>query len=195
MTDDILLQEQKILNANALFFDLDGTLIDTDYANFLCYKEAIEKVKKTSVNLVVNSKERITRKNIRTIVQNINDEEYSKIIEIKESLYYCHLHTSKLNNSVANILDKYPDKEVILVTNSHQRRADLLLRHFNLTDKFSKKYYGGNILGENKFHFVLSALDIDASSVFVFENDESEINAAVTAGISLENILKVVWSA
>ncbi len=35
---------QKIRNSDLLIFDLDGTLIDTDYANFLSYKAAIKKL-------------------------------------------------------------------------------------------------------------------------------------------------------
>lgn len=44
---------------------------------------------------------------------------------------------------------------------------------------------------DNKFQHVLSALRIDASLVFVFENNESEIDVAVTAGIPSENILRM----
>ena len=90
------------------------------------------------------------------------------------------------------MLDKYSDKQIILVTNSHQERADLLLSYFNLIDKFSQKYYRENIISDNKFQHALSTLRIDASSVFVFENDKSEIDAAIMAGIPSENILKVV---
>jgi len=195
MTDNIeniRLQEQKIRKANTLFFDLDGTLIDTDYANFLSYKKAIEQIKNLQLNVVIKPTNRITRKTIRTFSPDLSGEEYDKIIEIKESLYRFHLHATKLNRTVASMLDKYSDKKIILVTNSRQERADLLLNHFNLIDKFSQKYYRENMTSDNKFQHVLSALRIDASLVFVFENDESEIDAAVTAGIPSENILRVV---
>lgn len=43
----------------------------------------------------------------------------------------------------------------------------------------------------NKFQHFISTLRIDANLVFVFENDESEIEAAVAAGIPSTNILKV----
>ena len=41
----------RIKADSILFFDLDGTLVDTDYANFLSYKKAIEFVKKMIVIL------------------------------------------------------------------------------------------------------------------------------------------------
>jgi len=183
--------KQKILKAKALFFDLDGTLIDTDYSNFLSYKKAIERVKKSPVNFVINPDKRITRRNIRAFVPDLNDEEYDKVIEIKEKLYSSNLHAAELNGAVANMLDEYSDKKLILVTNGRQERADLLLSHFYLSDKFTRKYYRENMTSDNKYQDVLSSLRIDASLVFVFENDESEIAAAVAAGIPSENILKV----
>ncbi len=183
--------KQKILKAKALFFDLDGTLIDTDYSNFLSYKKAIEQVKKSPVNLVINPDKRITRRNIRAFVPDLNDEEYDKVIEIKEKLYSSNLHAAELNGAVANMLDEYSDKKLILVTNGRQERADLLLSYFYLSDKFTRKYYRENMTSDNKYQDVLSSLRIDASLVFVFENDESKIAAAVAAGIPSENILKV----
>ena len=190
--ENMRLWEQKIRKANALFFDLDGTLIDTDYANFLSYKKAIEQIKSSQFNVTIKPKKRITRKNIRTFVPDLSEEEYKKIIKIKESLYHLYLGDTKLNEAVADMLNKYSDKQIFLVTNSHKERADFLLNHFNLINKFTRKYYKENMTNENKFQHVLSTLRIDSSLVFVFENNESEINAAVIAGIPLENILKVV---
>ena len=183
--------KQKILKAKVLFFDLDGTLIDTDYANFLSYKKAIEQVKKSPVKLAINPEERITRRNIRAFFPDLNDEEYDEVIEIKERLYSSNVHATKLNKAVANVLDENSDKNLILVTNSHQERADLLLNHFNLSDKFTHKYYRENMTSNNKYQYVLSSLSIDANLVFVFENSVSEVAAAIAAGIPSENILKV----
>jgi beta-phosphoglucomutase len=183
--------KQKILKAKALFFDLDGTLIDTDYSNFLSYKKAIEQVKKSPINLIVNRDKRITRRNIRAFVPDLNDEEYDKVIEIKEKLYSSNLHVTELNGAVADMLDEYSDKKLILVTNGRQERADLLLNHFYLSDKFTRKYYRENMTSDNKYQDAISSLCIDADLIFVFENDESEIAAAVAAGIPSENILKV----
>ncbi len=44
----------------------------------------------------------------------------------------------------------------------------------------------------NKFKHVLSVLHISGSSVVVFEDSESEIKTAISAGIPSKNILRVV---
>ena len=41
----------KIDIDNILLFDMDGTLINTDYANFLSYKYAIQKVCGSQINI------------------------------------------------------------------------------------------------------------------------------------------------
>ena len=38
-----------------LFFDMDGTLVDTDYANFLAYKQAISETVKFDFNVEYDS--------------------------------------------------------------------------------------------------------------------------------------------
>jgi len=39
-----------------LIFDLDGTLIDTDEANFLSYQEAVKNIKNIDLKLIYNRK-------------------------------------------------------------------------------------------------------------------------------------------
>lgn len=34
-----------------LFFDMDGTLVDTDYANFLAYQQAISEIVESDLNI------------------------------------------------------------------------------------------------------------------------------------------------
>lgn len=183
---------QKIQKVNTLLFDLDGTLVSTDYANFLSYKKAIELVVQ-SQSLAINPSKRITREAIRTFIPNLSEEDYEKIIKIKERLYPDFLHETRLNRTVASILEKNSDKEIILVTNSRQERATMLLNHHNISGKFDHCFYRENMKSSrNKFQKVLSVLQIPASSVIVFENSESEIDAAIAIGITSENIFAVV---
>lgn len=184
--------EQKIRKADVLVFDLDGTLINTDYANFLSYKTAIEQILHLRLNLNFNPSKRITREVIRVFVPDISEENFKDIIKIKESLYLNYLHETKLNREIADILEKFQNKDIVLATNSRLKRATSLLVHYGIIDKFTHKYYGENMIRTNKFQHVLSVLHISGSSVVVFEDSESEIEAAISAGIPSQNILRVV---
>lgn len=183
--------EQKKQKVSSLFFDLDGTLINTDYANFLSYKKAIEQVNKTHLSMIFEPTKRITRTEVRTLAPDLSGEEYEKVIGIKEKLYRLHLSATKINKNVVDMLDKFSNKKIILVTKSSQERATLLLRYHNIIDKFTHIYCKENIMNANKFQCVLSALCISPEFVAVFENDESEVDAAILAGIPADNIFKV----
>jgi len=75
-----------IINSKTiLLFDLDGTLIDTDKANFLAYKSAIFKI----INIEIEDiyKERINRTLIKEILIDTSDELISEIVLVKEKIY------------------------------------------------------------------------------------------------------------
>lgn len=78
---------QDITVDSILFFDMDGTLIDTDLANFLSYKKAINSVIKSDHNLTYNPDKRFNRSNLNNAVPNLTESEYEKIIQEKEEYY------------------------------------------------------------------------------------------------------------
>lgn len=66
---NLLETEQSIgMNINSesiLFFDLDGTLVDTNFANYLSYKDAIEILNPAGLTLPFNLQERFTRSTLK----------------------------------------------------------------------------------------------------------------------------------
>jgi hypothetical protein len=54
--EGIIITTDKIL-----FFDMDGTLVDTNLANFSAYKNAVDSVLQTETNLVYNPEIRFNR--------------------------------------------------------------------------------------------------------------------------------------
>ncbi len=184
-----------IKKADALLFDLDGTLIDTDYANFLSYKEAVERVKKSSAKLVYDSTQRLNRTEIRKLFPDLSAAEFISIIRLKESLYYKHLDKTKLNSAIARTLDNVSQSAIVLVTNSRRARANMLLAYHNITDKFTHRYYWEDIRSINKFQYALSELNINPHLVVAFENDEVEIASAISAGMPAANIIQVAKDA
>ncbi len=185
--------DRKILRCAVLIFDLDGTLVNTDYANFLSYKRAIEQIIQSSLHLTFDPSKRLTREVVRTLIPDLGEEKYKKIIKMKERLYVDYLHETKLNRTVASLLGKYSNKKFVLVTNSRPERAVMLLKHHGIIDKFPHRFYRQNTKSSiNKFHQVFAVLQVPASSVVVFENNESEIDAAISTGIPSENIFKVI---
>jgi beta-phosphoglucomutase len=185
----------KIKENDILFFDMDGTLVDTDFANFLSYKKAIQSFIPTENGIEFNENERFNRASLKIIVPNLTEEEYEKIIQKKEVNYKEHLSETKLNKSVVDILLKYyKTNKTVLVTNCREDRAMMTLNYHKLTDKFSNIFFR-NISdnGEriNKYKNAINSLSLPAQTVIVFENERPEIEDAILAGISTNNILSL----
>lgn len=174
-----------------LFFDMDGTLIDTDLANFLSYKKAINSVTKSGNNLTYNPDKRFNRSNLKNAVPNLTEREYEKIIQEKEEYYNDFIHETKLKTEIADILIKYSKtNKTILVTNCRKDRAMTTLKHFELEDKFSDIFcreFNANDKKVNKFQNAISRLGVPPNLVIAFENEETEIADAQKAGISIIN--------
>ena len=170
---------------------MDGTLVDTNYANFLAYKKAIQFVSASNNNLTYNPDRRFNRSNLKTAVPNLTIDEYEKIIRVKEEYYNDFLQDTKLNKENADILFKYSKtNRTVLVSNCRKDRAMTTLKHCGLADKFSYIFcreFGDNDQKINKFQKAIINLGVPPNFVIAFENEESEIADAQKAGISIIN--------
>jgi len=195
MTELILDLDSIIKADSVLFFDMDGTLIDTDLANFLSYKKAIQFVTKSDKDLVYTPDQRFNRSVLNDKIPNLTENEYDRIINKKEHYYKDFLTETKLNKAITDILFKYSKtNKTVLVTNSREKRAKLILNYHGLTGKFSSIFYRQETNIEkkvNKYSFAISCLNISAKSVVIFENEDAEIGDARTAGINNQNLFKI----
>jgi len=180
---------------DVLFFDMDGTLVDTDFANFLSYKKAIQSFIQTDIKIKFNPNERFNRASLKIALPNLTKLEYEKIIQKKEENYKEHLSETKLNKSVVDILIKYSKtNKTVLVTNCRKNRALMTLDYHNLSDKFDNIFFrnisdNGNRI--NKYKNAISNLSLTAQTIIVFENERPEIEDAILAGILTKNILSI----
>lgn len=185
------IEVEKITTDTVLFFDMDGTLIDTDLANFLSYKKAINSVTKSDSNLTYNPEKRFNRSNLKNAVPHLTESDYEKIIQEKEEYYNDFIHETKLNTEIADILFKYSKtNKTVLVTNCRKDRAMTTLKHFGLNNKFSNIFcreFSEKNKKVNKFQNAISKLGVPPNLVIAFENEESEIADAKKAGISIIN--------
>lgn len=186
-------QKLNIKENDILFFDMDGTLLDTDYANFLSYKKAIQSFIQTEIEIEFDPNERFNRASLKIAVPNLTETEYEKIIQKKEGNYKEHLSETKLNKSVVDILIKYSKtNKTVLVTNCREDRALMTLDYHNLTDKFNNIFFrsiSDNGKRINKFKNAILSLSLAAQTIIVFENERPEIEDAIHAGILTKNIV------
>ncbi len=190
-------QLEKIIKADSvLLFDMDGTLINTDLANYMSYKQAIQHVIAQDIDITYNPDERFNRKSLKKILPNLSDSEYARIIELKNEIYIEHLSKTKLNESLLPVLKEYyKSNQIILVTTCRESRAYRTLEYHKIDGYFSHKFYGCKLDGKsNKYLNALSTLAIPPNNAVVFENEKTEIDAAKSAGIPSENIIYIHYN-
>lgn len=192
LIEDVL---NKITGENTLFFDMDGTLINTNYSNFLSYKKAILSVTEKEFNLVYNPEKRFNRSTLHNIAYNLNKEDYDRIIYEKEECYKDFLHETTINQVAVEILFKYIEtNKTVLVTNCREERAMMTLNYHSLHNKFDNLFFRQfepNNEKINKYKYAIRILGVSPKSVFVFENEINEIEDAIQAGINPHNVIKL----
>ena len=184
-----------ITQDKVLFFDMDGTLVDTDYANYLSFKMAIQSVINPKQFLPFNPNERFNRTILQREFPNLKDNEYQEIIRLKERFYSKNIGQTKLLPYANEILDRFFEfNTTVLVTNCREDRAIMTLNQHGLTDKFKHKIFRKSIAKNqhiNKFENALKTLELEPQMIIAFENEQFEIDEAVKAGIPIENIISV----
>ncbi|APY11084.1 hypothetical protein BWZ22_07435 [Seonamhaeicola sp. S2-3] len=174
---------------------MDGTLVDTDYANYLSFKMAVQSVINPKQFLPFNPNERFNRTILQREFPNLNNKEYQEIIGLKEKLYAENIGQTKLIPYANEVLNKFFElNTTVLVTNSRENRAIITLKQHGLTNKFKYKIFRKSIDKDqhiNKFENALKMLELEPRKIIVFENEPFEIDEAVKAGIPIENIISV----
>lgn len=180
-----------ITNDTLFFFDMDGTLVDTNKANYLAYNKAVQSVMHSQSDLIYDPDKRVNRSILKSSIPYLTEVDYQRIIIEKEKYYSDFLNEMKLIDENINILNKYSEThKTFLVTNCRKDRAMSTLSYFGLASRFTEIYFrefGAEGEKINKYKNAISILGVSPKRIIVFENEESEIIAAKDAGIEIIN--------
>lgn len=181
-----------ISEKTVFFFDLDGTLVDTNEANFLAYKAAIAAVKSIEIpQKWFAPEERVHRENLKTWLPDLSDKDIESIVAYKEQCYNTFLCTTKLIKSTVEILMRYSNThQMVLVSKGRKDRITEILKFHNLEDKFTHLFFRNDFaFGQtsNKFQHAIDCLGISPNNIIAFENESMEILDAQTANIRIIN--------
>ena len=175
-----------------VFCDMDGTLVDTDYANYLSYRKAVLEVTQGILD-VQRPTERLNRDRLKKQLPTLTDAEYEQISLLKSEYFAEFLSETIVNSRLANSMRKFSrTNKTILVTCCRSKRTMETLMHHKLLECFTRLICFEDLpLGDypNKYQTALCLMGVTPESVLVFENDISDIEKAVLAGVPRRNII------
>lgn len=181
----------KAERAEVIVFDLDGTLVDSDHANFLAYKDAVMCVLSKKIEMDFTQGTRITREVLKELIPDITKKQIEDISSLKERIYHKYISETKVNLQLIEILKHSQGKEIVLATNSRRCRAEMLLNHHGLIEKFSRKIYRDAVYQRDKYVRLMTAMPKGRMPILVFENDDKDIESAISCGIGVNQIIDV----
>jgi HAD superfamily hydrolase (TIGR01509 family) len=181
----------------AFFFDLDGTLCDTDEANYLAYKKAFKtagfELKRSDFDRVNGNR---ADKFMPVLIPGISEEEIAKIREQKAVFYARLMHKTKPNKELIDFMNKMrPHHQMVLVTTAAEKNAHEVLKQNNLLQSFDKMIFGEYIArpkpAPDVYLLALKEVGLEKDEVVVFEDSQVGIEAATKAGLQ---VIKVIIS-
>ena len=178
-----------------VFCDMGGTLVDTDYANYLSYRRAITEVTRGKYD-VPFSGTRLNREGLKKRIPSLTDGQCEEIVSLKSKYSSGFISETRLNPALAAFIRKRcQTNETVLVTCCREKRAVETLMFHKLFERFTNLICWeslSEIGSSNKYESALSMMGARPDAVLVFENEAADIEKAALAGVPRRNIICVV---
>lgn len=171
-------------------FDLDGTLFDTKYLNYLAYNEAVGKFGK-SIDRDFFFAECYGRHYTQFIPKIMGGENHLKEIhELKKTLYTSFLGQTKVNHHLFAFIEGVRDNYYTAIVTTASRENTLqLLRYYNCEQYFDSLITQENVKNAKPdpegFLAAMAAFSVDADHTVIFEDSVDGIAAARKTGATV----------
>lgn len=178
-----------------VFFDMDGTLVDSEYTYIYAWHELF---KEYNIPIELDDILKWRGKSIHSINETINAhtndmEATLNLRRLRDEIFYKKLINGQveLKPFALEMLDFLDSKEIpyAIVTSTYKEKARCLLTHFNLMHRFKFIVYGDDVKDSKPAPDIyLKSLEISGlkkEEIVIFEDSENGIRAANNAGIDV----------
>ena len=171
-------------------FDLDGTLVETDAVNSAAYRRVLAREGIKNIDRLAG---RISMRSILTSIGGISKADACALSRAKSEEYVRLLWNSDLGPAAEALRMVLASREqfskVVLLTDGQEQRALETLRYHGLDRCFDEIVC--NAGDGDKYLNYFRSHDANPAVTIVWENDNKEIQSAITAGVKTSNVKKV----
>lgn len=186
------------MKVRALFFDLDGTLVDTHESNYLAYSESIRNICDRSHTGDLKShiiSGESSNEFLPKVVKDISADDIKKINTEKKRIYSQHLDRSVRNDMLIRFMQdmiRLDNVITALVTTAKKENALKVLEKHDLTNKFNFMIFGEDVTNTKPhpeaYLLALERAGVLKNEALAFEDSEKGMSAAIAAGIQTIHI-------
>jgi len=177
-----------------VFCDMDGTLVDSDFANYLSYKRALRDSNCGVFDVEFNN-DRFNRERLKEQIPSLTDDQLEVIFSLKEACFIEFILETRLNVDLASLIKECSDRNrVILVTACRNKRALEILAHHKMHGYFERLVCWEDTSQSglsNKYESAIELVGAKPNTIFIFEDDDVCIEDAIRAGVPKKNIQKI----
>jgi hypothetical protein len=177
--DTVMISEFKSVDSTAIgippefsvFCDMDGTLVGTDYANYLsCRRAVIEATHGT--HDVDFTDERLNRENLKRRLPSLTTSQIERIVALNAEYFTGFISEAILNTALAHLITKHQGKNtIVLATRCRKRRALEVLNHHKLLECFSRLICHEDLLqcgSSNKYECAIELIGAKATKLSLY---------------------------
>jgi len=176
------------MNIELIVFDLDGTLVSSHET---IYKATVHTLNKLNIQNKLTEEKFYNR--IGLHFEDIFNEfdmnvpDFNEFIEIYKSIYFDYIDSSYLYDDVETALDKIQSLGIktSLLTTKSQEQAELILKYFNIYDKFD--YVMGRRTGiahkpsPEPLIYICNELNIETNKTMIVGDSELDVMCGKSA--------------
>lgn len=173
-----------------IIFDLDGTLFQTNEANYRAYKRALELCGFTANINYVFFKDHCNGKSYKTflpmIIPDITDPEMELVHKKKNEIYLHYLSYVRKNYHLFNLIQSMKTTSYIaLVTTASKENTWNILNHFHVLEVFdlivTQKDVEHHKPDPEGFIKAMQFFDVSPRNTLIFEDSDVGIKAAAAS--------------